>query len=85
MASTLTFVWTDEEVGLLLQVTLNYKTTKFQENIDWESCQSKYADICHNYLEEYLANGRTSGLFSLLATLGYPLVDSKRMKGVLCQ
>lgn len=62
MTSTLTLVWTDEEVGLLLQVTLIYKTTKFQEIVDWES---KYADVYHDYLEQYLANRTAeSGLVS---------------------
>lgn len=35
ISSTWTFLQTDDKVGLLC-VTLNYKTTKFQENIDWE-------------------------------------------------
>ena len=39
------FVWTDDEVLLLLKVTLDYKTAKTMENIDWESCQTKYSDI----------------------------------------
>ena len=38
------FVWTDDEVLLLLKVTLDYKTAKTMENIDWESCQTKYSD-----------------------------------------
>ena len=36
------FVWTDDEVLLLLKVTLDYKTAKTMENIDWESCQTKH-------------------------------------------
>ena len=32
------FVWTDEEVEMLLQTTLDYKATKAQEGVDWESC-----------------------------------------------
>ncbi|KAK1880872.1 putative ankyrin repeat protein R96 [Dissostichus eleginoides] len=39
------FVWTDDEVELLLRVTLDYTTTKVQENVDWESCKCKYSDI----------------------------------------
>ncbi|KAJ4928533.1 hypothetical protein JOQ06_016324 [Pogonophryne albipinna] len=39
------FLWTDDEVELLLRVTLDYKTTKVQESFDWESCKSKYSDI----------------------------------------
>ncbi|KAI4818365.1 hypothetical protein KUCAC02_011708 [Chaenocephalus aceratus] len=39
------FLWTDDEVELLLRVALDYKTTKVQESFDWESCKSKYSDI----------------------------------------
>nr|XP_055076718.1 uncharacterized protein LOC129455952 [Misgurnus anguillicaudatus] len=53
MARGSSFVWTDQEVELLLNVTLDYKTTKLQENIDWETCQSKYADILTLFLEQY--------------------------------
>ena len=41
------FVWTDDEVELLLKVTMEYKTSRAIENIDWESCQTKYGDILH--------------------------------------
>ena len=47
------FVWSDEEVELLLQTTLNYKTSKAQQGIDWESCQSKYTDIWTSFIEQY--------------------------------
>ncbi|XP_028826763.1 uncharacterized protein LOC114785144 [Denticeps clupeoides] len=39
------FVWSDDEVELLLHVTLDYKTKKFDDGVDWESCPSKYGDI----------------------------------------
>ena len=39
------FVWTDDEVQLLLKVTLEYKTSKAIENVDWESIQNKYTEI----------------------------------------
>ncbi|XP_041867925.1 uncharacterized protein LOC121656825 [Melanotaenia boesemani] len=48
-----TLVWTDDEVELLLRVTLDYKTTKLQENVNWESCQSKYSDIMDAFLAQY--------------------------------
>ena len=35
------FIWTDGEFELLLKVTLEYKTSKAIENVDWESCQQK--------------------------------------------
>ena len=39
------FVWTDDEVELLLGVINDYKTEKAGEAIDWESVKNKYADI----------------------------------------
>ena len=39
------FVWTDDEVQLLLKVTLEYKRSKAIENVDWESIQNKYTEI----------------------------------------
>lgn len=47
------FVWTDEEVELLLRATLDYKTTKTLIGIDWESCQTKYQDIWTSFMEQY--------------------------------
>ncbi|XP_058260212.1 uncharacterized protein LOC131362284 isoform X2 [Hemibagrus wyckioides] len=47
------YVWTDNEVKLFLNVTTEYKNTKTQENVDWESCQSKYADVLALFLEQY--------------------------------
>ena len=32
------FSWSDDEVELLLSSTMEYKTSKEMENIDWESC-----------------------------------------------
>lgn len=49
------FVWTDKEAELLLNVILEYKVQKTQENIDWESCQSKYVDLMALFLEQYPA------------------------------
>lgn len=39
------FQWTDDESELLLSVTIDYKTAKAIENVDWESVKSKYNDI----------------------------------------
>ena len=39
------FVWTFDEVQLLLEVTNDYKISKAAKNIDLESCHSKYTDI----------------------------------------
>lgn len=43
------FKWTDDEVELLLKITQVYKTSKAVQNIDWESCQTKYGDILKNF------------------------------------
>ena len=40
-------------MGLLLNVTVDYKTSKAIENADWESCQSEYQDIFDKLLQQY--------------------------------
>ena len=45
------FVWTDDEVQLLLKVTGEYKTKNASENVDWESIQNKYAELLHIFRE----------------------------------
>ena len=49
------FTWTDDETELLLSLTLEYKTEKSLENIDWESLRSKYNDI-HERFVAHLQN-----------------------------
>ena len=39
------FVWTDDEVELLLKVTIEYKVSKTSENVNWESYQTKNSNI----------------------------------------
>ena len=43
----------DDEVGLFLSSPMEYKTSKDMENIDWDSCQSKYQDIHDRFVEHY--------------------------------
>ena len=50
------FVWTDDEVQLLLKVTLEYKTSKAIENVDWESTQNKYTEILTIFKERLPAS-----------------------------
>ena len=47
------FVWTDDEVDLLLSVVLEYKVSRTSENVDWETCQSKYSDILELFHAQY--------------------------------
>ena len=47
------FVWTDDEVDLLLSVVLEYKVSRTSENVDWETCQSKYSDILELFQAQY--------------------------------
>ena len=46
------FVWTDDEVQLLLKVTREYKVNKEMENIDWESVQTKYSDMLRILMDQ---------------------------------
>lgn len=54
--STEFFKWTDNEVELLLRVTHEYKVAKESGNVDWETCQNKYADILDRFKEQYPAD-----------------------------
>ncbi|XP_034009190.1 uncharacterized protein LOC117500379 [Trematomus bernacchii] len=47
------FSWSDDNVELLLSVTLEYKTTKIQDNVDWESCKPKYTEIADLFQAQY--------------------------------
>ena len=46
-------MWTHNEVEMQLRLTLDYKTSKLQESVDWESCQSKYMDITNSFRAQY--------------------------------
>ena len=47
------FVWSDDEVELLLNVVLEYKTARTAENVDWQTCQTKYTDILDLFRAQY--------------------------------
>ena len=47
------FIWSDDEVELLLNVVLEYKTARTMENVDWETCQTKYTDILDLFRAQY--------------------------------
>ena len=44
------FIWSDDEVELLLNITNDYKASKAAESMDWESVKSKYSDICYLFI-----------------------------------
>lgn len=54
-------VWTDDEVELLLRVTLDYKVEKYQQNVDWESYSSKYGDITLAFRQHYPSGDMAAG------------------------
>ena len=47
------FTWTDEETALLLQVIIDYKSSKAALGLDWESVKSKYEDVCERLQSRY--------------------------------
>ena len=51
MAAAKNFMWTDDEINLLLHVVLNYKVGKTNEGFDWETVKSKYEDITKKCME----------------------------------
>ena len=48
------FIWSDDQVELLLNVVLEYKTARTMENVGWETCWTKYVDILDKFLAQYL-------------------------------
>ena len=46
--------WTDDEAELILNMTLEYKTTKVFEDLDWEGIRSKYAGIFERFWDPRL-------------------------------
>ncbi|XP_062410311.1 uncharacterized protein LOC134100863 [Sardina pilchardus] len=50
---TKSLVWTDDEVQLLLNITLDYKLSREAENVNWESSHRKYWDILQRFLDNY--------------------------------
>ena len=68
--NTDSFVWSDNEVELLLNVVYEYKVSKIMNCIDWESCQSKYSDIFDAYQNQYPSEDEAS-------TLGKEFSNSK--------
>ena len=47
------FVWTDDETALLVQVIIDYKTSKAANGLDWESIKNKYEEISERFLSSY--------------------------------
>uniref|UniRef100_A0A1X7VSK3 Uncharacterized protein n=1 Tax=Amphimedon queenslandica TaxID=400682 RepID=A0A1X7VSK3_AMPQE len=54
------FIWTDDEVELLLNVVSDYKSKKATESADWESVKSKYSDIHRELLAVLPEENNTS-------------------------
>ena len=46
------FVWSEDEVELLLNIVLEYKTARTAENVDCQTCKTKYTDILDNIDEQ---------------------------------
>ena len=47
------FLWSDDETALLVQVIIDYKSTKASIGLDWESIKSKYEDITERLQSRY--------------------------------
>ncbi|XP_057713880.1 uncharacterized protein LOC130930145 isoform X2 [Corythoichthys intestinalis] len=73
MAPGSTFVWTDNETELLLNAVLEYKTTKANENVNWESC--KYSTETNSPL---IASASTSP--SCIMETTDPVSDSEQQR-----
>ena len=57
--------WTDDEAELLLNVRLEYKTTKVFEGLDWEGIRSKYAGILERFRDPSIRICRLHNIVSI--------------------
>ena len=51
--NTDTFQWTDDELGLLVDVAIDFKTEELYKGNDWEGIRKKYERIFYAFLERY--------------------------------
>ena len=61
--------WTDDEAELLLNVTLEYETTKVFEGLDWEGIRSKYAGILERFWDPRLCICRLQIVFKTISSI----------------
>ena len=61
------FMWSDEEINLLLHVVIDYKAGKAGGGVDWESVRSKYEDVTKMFLENTLMTTNTYPCLSWLS------------------
>ena len=52
------FLWTEHEIGLLLEVISDYKASKIVQGQDWESVRTKYEDIAERLHAVYPKEGK---------------------------
>ena len=78
------FVWSDDEVELLLNVANEYKVAKAAESVDWESVKSKYKDIFDLFVAALPEEIKLQSLTSKLKAIRLKFrqaVDSGRRSG----
>ena len=51
--ASISFNWSDEEVELLLEVVLHFKSDKAGQGLDWESIKTNYLDIRDIFIDRY--------------------------------
>ena len=45
--------WTDGEIELLLEITLDYKNEKSAERLEWDGIRNRYDDITERFQKAY--------------------------------
>ena len=56
MVADKNFIWSDEEINLLLHIVIDYKAGTAREEVDWETVRTKYGDVTKMFLEKYSDN-----------------------------
>ena len=73
-------LWTDDEVQLLLETVISFKSRKSYEGIDWESVKEKYETIKNDFLKAFPSENKPGFHGKLLFTREKVAAKVKQMR-----
>jgi hypothetical protein len=78
-----TFAWSDDDIEVMIQASIDYKSKKEYEGLDWESVRTKYDDISKLMAEKevVIAKERVASKMKKLRLKYREAVDSGRRSG----
>ena len=63
---------------MLLNIVNEYKVKKAEESVDWQSCQSKYANILPAFQKEYLSKENAEKIRTVNGVRKFSMLITKR-------